>query len=85
MNYLSLIFRHNRRENKMKALYEVTAVKTRRIKGINGYFTADDGVVVHKSYQVASSKEEAVRLVKAYHLPSCAKYSSIRAEYLRPY
>ncbi len=69
----------------MKALYEVTAVKKRRIKGANGYFTPDDGFVAHKSFQVASSQEEAVRLVKAYHLPSGTKYSSIRAEYVGPY
>ena len=71
--------------DKMKALYEVAAVKNRRIKGINGYFTAYEVIIVHKSFQVASSQEEAVRLVKAYHLPAGTKYSSIRAEYVRPY
>lgn len=69
----------------MKALYEVTAVKKRRIKGINGHFTVYEVIIVHKSFQVASSQEEAVSIVKSYHIPHGTKCSFIRAEYLRPY
>lgn len=55
----------------MKALYEVTAVK--------------NGFVTHKSYQVASSQEDAIRIAKSYHIPSRSKYDEIRATYLRDY
>ena len=67
----------------MKALYAVTAVKNRRIRGAKWYFTADEGFVAHKSFQVAESQEEAIRIVKSYYLPPGTKYSFIRAEYLR--
>jgi hypothetical protein len=67
----------------MKNLYEVTALKSRRLKGAHGCFTAADDYVVHKSYQVASSESEAIEIVKTYHITPGTRYDSIRASFVR--
>ena len=52
---------------KMKAMYKVEAIKPRKIKGADGYFTAADGYVESRSFQEASSEEEAISIAKMYH------------------
>lgn len=64
----------------MKGLYEVTATKTCRVKGVNGHFTADDDYVVYKGYQVARSESEAIELAKYYIVNP---YHQLRASFLR--
>lgn len=64
----------------MKGLYEVTATKTRRVKGVNGHFTEDDDYVVYKGYQVAQSEAQAIEFAKLYITD---KYHHIRASFVR--
>jgi len=63
----------------MKGLYEVTATKAHRAKGVNGRFTTDD-YVVYKGYQVARSESEAIEFAKLYIVN---KYTHIRASFVR--
>lgn len=58
-------------------LYEVKAVKNRRVKTVSGYITADEGYVVHLSYQNARTPGEAVRMVRDYHITPGTKYDRI--------
>ncbi len=58
-------------------LYEVKAIKNRRIKTVKGYVLAEEGYVVHRSYQAAGSPGEAVRMVRDYHLTPGTKFDCI--------
>lgn len=63
------------------ALYNVVAIKNRKLKGADGkYFVADEGYVVHSSFQRASSPEEAIELVRSYYMTPGTKYDRIEAE-----
>ena len=63
-----------------KNLYKVTAVQDRYIKTVSGTVKADDGYVAHKSFQRASSEQDAIDAVVNFHLMPGTKYDSIRAE-----
>jgi hypothetical protein len=65
----------------MKNLYEVTAIKNRKIKTTKGYITAPDGYISYKCYQVATSENEAIEIVKSYYMPAGTQYDEIRASY----
>lgn len=68
----------------MKNLYEVTAIKNRKIKTVGGrYIQPPDGYIAYKCYQVASSEAEAIDLVKSFYMPSGTKYNSMRATFIR--
>lgn len=58
-------------------LYEVKAIKNRYIKTAKGSFLAEEGYVVHLSYQSAASPGEAVRMVRDYHILPGVKYDRI--------
>lgn len=67
----------------MAHVYKVTAVKDRYIKTARGSVKAEEGFVVHRSFQTADSASEAVEAVKSYHMPAGTKFDSIRAEFVR--
>jgi hypothetical protein len=66
----------------MKGLYEVTAIKARRIKTATGFMTPPDGYIAHKCFQVARSEEEAIDLARMY-MPPAVRHLPIRATWLR--
>jgi hypothetical protein len=66
-----------------KKIFEVIAVQDRWIKAVGGRIKAEDGYVVHRSFQTAESGPEAIDAVKSYHMRPGAKFDSIRAEFVR--
>lgn len=64
-------------------LYEVTAIKNRYIKTVNGSVKAEDGYVSHKSFQTAASEQDAIDAVIGFHMTPGTQYDSIRAEFVR--
>lgn len=58
-------------------LYEVKCIKNRYIKTVHGYVKAEDGIVAHRSFQMANSVAHAIKLVKDYYMPASVKYDYI--------
>lgn len=81
----SLIYTHGQtrtgtqKGNEM-ALYEITATQNRYVKIGAKSVQCEEGYVVNRSWQNASSHEEAIDLAKNY---ISAKYDHIRAELVR--
>lgn len=66
----------------MKSLYEVTAIKPRRVKTITGWVTAPDGYVEWSGFQVASSEDQAMELAR-YYMPPSARNLPTRVTWIR--
>lgn len=64
----------------MKQTYKVTATQDRKIKTVSGFEMAEEGYVVHLSFQEAESEQDAIDNVLAYHMLPGTKYDNIRAE-----
>ena len=66
----------------MKSLYNVVAIKDRKIQGADGKtFIADEGYVVHNSFQTAATPQEAVERVKSYYMTPWTKYDRIEVKF----
>lgn len=64
-------------------LYQVVSVKPRRIKCVDGYFTAENGYVVYAAFHRANSANDAIESAKAYYMDKEARQGKIRAEFMR--
>lgn len=63
-----------------KTLYNVVAIKDRVLTGADGkHYTADEGYIVHSSFQRADSPEDAIEQVKSYHMTPGTKYDRMEA------
>lgn len=61
-------------------LYNVISVIPMRIKGINGYFTADEGYIAYSAYHKAKTPEDAIDHAISYYMSKEARKGQIRAE-----
>jgi hypothetical protein len=66
----------------MKNLYEVTAIRPKRIRTSSGMRQAPYGFIAHQSYQVARSENEAIELAKIHMTPEQQKLPA-RATWIR--
>ena len=68
---------------KSKKIFHVIAAQDRWIKTVGGKVKAEEGYIVHSSFQAADGSAEAIEAVKSFHMNPGTKYDSIRAEFVR--